>query len=136
MTRTVYVVDDEPELRGLMEEALQAEGYKVRGFPDGEAVLEGLEEDPLPDAVLLDINMPGLSGWDVRERMAGDPRTEEIPVIAVTAQGGASVENLAREGLGFLDYVRKPFRLDDLLGAIERATGETEQAQQAADADG
>lgn len=120
--RSVYVVDDEPELRQLLKEALEAEGYTVEAFPDGPSLLKALE-DQAPDALLLDINLPGLTGWDIKERLDDDPRTAGIPVIAVTARGGPSVERSAKEGLGFAGFVQKPFRLEQLLGAVDGVLG-------------
>lgn len=120
MTPLVFVAEDEPELRRLLEEALEGEGYEVDTFPDGALLLAALASNP-PDAVLLDINMPGPSGWDVRKRMEEDPETADIPVIAVTARGGSSVEASAKEGMGFTGFVRKPFRLHEVLEALDDA---------------
>lgn len=123
MSRHVFVVDDEPDLRELLSEALTADGYTVTTFPDGESLLSGFD-DGLPDAILLDINMPGLSGWEVVERLRADPVTAEIPVIAVTARGGSGIERSAQDGLGFANFVRKPFRLDELTATLERSIGD------------
>lgn len=123
MSPHVFVVDDEPDLRELLSEALTADGYTVTTFPDGESLFSGFGDD-LPDAILLDINMPGMSGWDVIERLRADPTTAEIPVIAVTARGGGGIERSAQDGLGFASFVRKPFRLDELTAALERSIGD------------
>lgn len=124
MSRHVFVVDDEPDLRELLSEALAADGYTVTTFPDGESLLSGFDDDDLPDAILLDINMPGMSGWDVIERLRADPVTAKIPVIAVTARGGGGIERSAKDGLGFANFVRKPFRLDDLTATLESSIGD------------
>lgn len=115
---SIFVVDDEPELRDLLQEALENHGHEVQAFPDGPTFFEAIEEGA-PDAVLLDINMPGMSGWDVKERLSQDASTEKIPVIAVTARGGPSIERSARRGLGFVEFVQKPFRLDELTTAVD-----------------
>lgn len=124
MSRHVFVVDDEPDLRELLSEALTADGYTVTTFPDGESLFSGIDDADLPDAILLDINMPGMSGWDVIERLRADPATAGIPVIAVTARGGDGIERSAQDGLGFANFVRKPFRLDELTAALERSIGD------------
>lgn len=109
----VCVVDDEEGLRSLIREALEIEGHRVESFGDGESFLSFARDNP-PDLVFLDINMPGISGWEVQQRLDEDPSLDSA-VIAVTARGGDSVRTSAREGLGFDDYIRKPFDLDTLL---------------------
>lgn len=120
MSATVYVADDEPSIRKLLVQALEAEGYEVEAYEDGPALLEAAGRTP-PDIVLLDIRMPELDGWTVRQRLAEMDETREVPVIAVTARGGESIERSAREGLGFDAYLRKPFDLDDLHGLVAEA---------------
>lgn len=114
----VYVVDDEVDILEILGDVLESEGHEVATFEDGESLLEAVEEE-LPDVVLLDINMPGPSGWDVRRELRSDSRTSDIPVIAVTARGGEGVEGSARDALGFTDFIRKPFRLPDVLDRVE-----------------
>lgn len=118
----VCVVDDEEGIRNLIGEALEIEGHQVETFQDGESFL-AFADDRAPDLVFLDINMPGMSGWEVQQRLADDPDIEST-VIAVTARGGDSVRASAREGLGFDDYLRKPFDLQTLLEAASRVLDE------------
>ncbi len=116
----VYIVDDEPELRELLREALTSEGYEVETLWNGNELLNRVEERH-PNLILLDITMPGLSGWVVQKRLTTNEATRDIPVIAVTARGGPSVEASARRTLHFADFVRKPFSLDDLLARVQAA---------------
>lgn len=116
----IYLADDEEDILEILGEALEAEGHTVETFGDGAGLLERAEERA-PDLVLLDINMPGLSGWDVRRELRKDPDHAEVPVVAVTARGGTGVEGSARDALEFADYIRKPFRLPDLLERVEDA---------------
>lgn len=116
----VYIADDEAEIASLIQEVLTDAGYEVVSSRDGASLLERLDER-VPDLILLDINMPGLSGWDVRRRLHDDARTADVPVIAVTAQGGASIETSAIQTLGFAGFLRKPFRLDELVARVEGA---------------
>lgn len=109
----VCVVDDEEGIRTLIREALETEGHRVETFEDGESFLDFTEAES-PDLVFLDINMPGIDGWEVQQRLVQDPNVDPI-VIAVTARGGDSVRVSAREGLGFDGYLRKPFDLHVLL---------------------
>lgn len=116
----VYVADDEPDLTALLKEALEDAGHSVVAAPDGATLLANVAREK-PDLILLDINMPGLTGWDVRRKLLEGPETADIPVIAVTAQGGSSVETSATQTLKFTAFVRKPFNLLDLLGKVDDA---------------
>lgn len=109
----VCVVDDEEGIRSLIGEALETEGHRVETFEDGESFLAFTDAEA-PDLVFLDINMPGINGWEVQQRLVEDPEVDPT-VVAVTARGGDSVRTSAREGLGFDEYLRKPFDLHTLL---------------------
>lgn len=115
----VVVVEDEPELRRLMEEALEEQGYRVYAARDGKTALSALEY-LRPDVVLLDIHLPDMSGWEIRKQMSQDERLAGVPVLAVTAYGGSTIEASARESLGFVGLLRKPFQLDALLEETRR----------------
>lgn len=123
----IYIADDEPELLAVMKEALETAGYSVEAFPTGDALLEAVE-DEVPDLILLDINMPGRSGWEVRGALRDMEHTSQVPVIAVTAQGGNSVEQSATNTLGFADFLRKPFKMADLWKKVESALANAAEA--------
>ncbi len=110
----IYIADDETDLRNLLQEVLETDGFEVETAANGEQLL-ALVEKRRPDLVLLDIAMPGLSGWEVQQRLKDQPAMADVPVVAITAQGGESVEASARNALGFHDFLQKPFRMDDLL---------------------
>lgn len=114
----VYVADDEPELVSLLAETLQDAGHDVVTSANGHMLLEKVGEKT-PDVIVLDINMPGLSGWEVRKELLA--RGVRTPVIAVTAQGGQSTEMSALHTLQFAGFVRKPFKLVEVIGAVEDA---------------
>lgn len=116
----IYIADDEPELLAVLQEALETAGHRVEAFPTGDALLER-SATQAPDLVLLDINMPGRSGWEIRSLLQEQPTTQDVPVIAVTAQGGQSVEASATETLAFADFLRKPFRMADLWQKVDAA---------------
>ena len=117
----VYIADDEPELVSLLAETLQEAGHEVVTSANGHGLLEKVATKA-PDVILLDINMPGLSGWEVRKELL--QRGVASPVIAVTAQGGAATEMSALGTLHFAGFVRKPFKLVEVLGAVEDVLGE------------
>jgi CheY-like chemotaxis protein len=123
----VYVADDEPELASMITEMLSDAGYAVNASPDGATLLRKVGEKR-PDLILLDINMPGMTGWDVKRRLEENEAHAGIPVIAVTAQGGASIETSALKTLHFADFVRKPFRIGDLLDRVQKAIEATKTA--------
>lgn len=114
----VYVADDEPELASLLAETLLDAGYEVVTAQDGKGLLEKVDQKA-PDLILLDINMPGLSGWEVRRKLL--EKGVKAPVIAVTAQGGQSTETSALSTLQFAGFVRKPFKLVEVIDAVEGA---------------
>lgn len=113
----VLVVDDEEFVRLLVAEILERNGYRVEMAPDGASAL-ALMEARRPDLVLLDLMMPGLTGWAVLERMrraGGMP-----PVVILTAHGSyEAFTRVVKEGVA--GYISKPFALDELLVTCARA---------------
>ena len=104
---TVLVVDDEAPIRLLCRVNLEAEGMTVLEAADGDKGLE-LARAEHPDVVLLDVMMPGRSGWEVAEELLGDESTSSIPIIFLTAR--AEIRDRAKGiDLGGVDYVTKPF---------------------------
>jgi len=104
---TVLVVDDEAPIRLLCRVNLEAEGMAVVEAADGETGLE-LARTKLPDVILLDVMMPGRSGWEVAEELLADEVTSGIPIIFLTAR--AEIRDRAKGiDLGGVDYVTKPF---------------------------
>ena len=81
---TIMVVDDTPANLKLVQEMLQVRGYRVLAFPGGRMALAAAAKSP-PALILLDINMPGMNGYEVCERLKADPVLREIPVIFVSA---------------------------------------------------
>jgi FixJ family two-component response regulator len=115
----VAVVDDEVPVRTALGRLLRLAHYDVTLFPSGEAFLESLETQT-HDCVVLDINMPGMSGLDVQRRL----RSVSIAIPAICITSGEDVA-LVREALdaGAVNLLRKPFSNHDLLKAIRTALG-------------
>jgi two-component system alkaline phosphatase synthesis response regulator PhoP len=126
----VLIIDDEAPIRLLCRVNLEAEGMEVVEAPDGPTGLEVVERER-PDAILLDVMMPGLDGWSVAERLLEKEDTREIPIVFLTAR--ADLRDRARGmDLGGLDYITKPFNPVDLASLVEDvvsavARGEREQ---------
>ena len=108
MTATrVLVIDDEAPIRLLCRVNLEAEGMDVLEAADGPSGLEKARSET-PDVILLDVMMPGLDGWRVAEELLDDGRTQQIPIVFLTAR--AELRDRARGlDLGGIDYVTKPF---------------------------
>jgi len=126
----VLIIDDEAPIRLLCRVNLEAEGMEVVEAPDGPTGLEVVESER-PDAILLDVMMPGLDGWSVAERLLDKEDTSEIPIVFLTARADLR-DRVRGMDLGGLDYITKPFNPVDLASLIEEvvsavARGEREQ---------
>lgn len=84
----VLVADDDEAIRTLLSDMLRDEGYGVDQAADGSEALARLEGDELPDLIVLDLMMPGVTGWDVLEALEESPRLASIPVVVLTAFDG------------------------------------------------
>ena len=113
----ILVVDDDPALLQTISIVLREQGYDVTTAEDGARMLEALELHA-PDLLLLDVLMPQLDGFQLLERLKSDDRYADIPVLMVSSLPAeeATVRTL---GLGAADYIRKPFRVRELLARIQ-----------------
>lgn len=113
---TVLVVDDVPANLKLLEDLLGAAGYRVRVFPDPLLALKAAQADP-PDLFLLDILMPGMSGFELCAALKADLRLREVPVLFLSALGEAS-DKVRAFAEGGVDYVTKPFQEEVVLARV------------------
>lgn len=104
--RTILVVDDAPVNISLLSNILSSD-YRVKAATSGEKAIEIAQKEPQPDLILLDIVMPGMSGYDVCEQLKKDSATAAIPVIFITAKTTTKDEQRGFE-LGAVDYITKP----------------------------
>lgn len=124
------IVDDEAPIRLLCRVNLEAEGIEVLEAADGASGLE-LARSEKPDAILLDVMMPGLDGWNVAERLLSDEGTSAIPIIFLTARADLR-DRVRGMDAGGVDYITKPFNpleLASLVRSVVEAVqrGEREQ---------
>jgi DNA-binding response OmpR family regulator len=110
----VLVVDDDADIRGLLRELLERQGYQVTEASNGRDGLRALYASP-PDVVLLDVSMPELDGWQTLERIRD---VSEVPVAMLTARA-AELEKVRGLKGGADDYITKPFGRQELLARIE-----------------
>ena len=114
---SILVVDDTPDNLTLMAELL-SDSYKVRAANSGEKALKFLQGEHQPDLILLDIMMPGLSGYDVIREIKANPATRRIPVIFLTAMSAAEDEKKGLE-MGAADYITKPISPPIVLARVK-----------------
>ena len=130
--RLIMLIDDAPEDRLIFQSYLRHD-YDVASFESGNAALVALEDDPLPDLILLDLFMQGLNGFDVIDRLRHDSRTCKIPVIFVTASDELADEHLGLS-LGAIDYVTKPVQPPLLMARIRNHLSLADAQSQLAEA--
>ncbi|MSR06368.1 MAG: type II/IV secretion system protein [Gemmatimonadetes bacterium] len=105
---TVLLVDDEDQLRRVMKDLLEREGYRVAEAANGIEALDQVDRHA-PDIIVLDLNLPGLDGYGVLSHLRSRPSTAKIPVVVLTARGDEDNEVRVLE-LGADDFLSKPFR--------------------------
>lgn len=113
----VLVIDDEPTIVMVLEIALSEEGHEVATALDGLTGLNMMKQSPLPDIVLLDLYMPGLSGQAVANTMRSDPVLKDIPVVIISGSI-PNPDNFPRRD-SYQALITKPFDLHEVLSTIE-----------------
>jgi CheY-like chemotaxis protein len=124
----VLVVDDDFDLRSLLIDILEQEGYRAVPAVNGAEALELLRNGLRPALILLDMMMPVMDGWTFRAEQREDPTLADIPVVVFSAY--TDVEATA-EQLGAAAGLAKPLRLEELLGVIAQHAGPAEHRPQA-----
>ena len=112
----ILLVDDNPTNLSVLSQVLKGEGYNTRFAIDGESTIEQISED-LPDMILLDIQMPGMDGFETCSILKSNPGTKDIPVIFITASvdTDSKVKGLS---LGAVDYITKPFQHEEVIARV------------------
>jgi type IV pilus assembly protein PilB len=114
---TVLLVDDEDSLRMVMKDLLERDGWTVREAADGVQALDAVDRHA-PDIILLDLNLPGLDGYSVLEKLRSRPGTRDVPIIVLTAKGDEDNEVRVLEA-GANDFLTKPFRARALSARLD-----------------
>ncbi|MHB8873117.1 MAG: response regulator [Myxococcaceae bacterium] len=118
MSAGILVVDDDASHRTLICDLLEEMGYRTTEASNGKEALEMLEES-LPDAILLDLRMPVMSGWGLLEALKKMPRARQVPIIIISAYGFEWEAEL----VGAAGYVSKPVDLDRVRTTVEQIVG-------------
>ena len=113
MTQKIYIVEDEPDIRETLKYNFSNEGFKVFTAPDGEEALSNIKK-VLPDVLILDLMLPGLSGLDVCKSIRADDDIKDMSIIMLTAKG-EEIDRVIGFELGADDYVTKPFSVRELI---------------------
>src|SRR5574344_1657626 len=110
---TILIVDDVPTNVILVQAILKKEGYNLLTTDSGPKALR-IADEKVPNLILLDIMMPGMDGYEVLQRLKNNPKTNEIPVIIMSAL--SDMQSIVKGyQLGAVEYVTKPFQLEELL---------------------
>jgi CheY-like chemotaxis protein len=115
--RVVMVVDDDNEIREALADVLADRGYAVIEACDGQQALERLATERRPDAILFDLWMPVMDGWQLLQALLDDPSLSHIPRVILTAARGQKAKEL-----NVVEVLTKPVRLEQMLGLVERLT--------------
>jgi len=118
LQRPVMIIDDHPEIRDLIAQTLSDEGYQVETYSDAETALRRIEAGQ-PGLVLLDLMMPRMSGWQMINALRDRFGAAHVPVVLLSASRELP-QTAERFGV---DYLPKPFNLNDLLLLVERVLG-------------
>ena len=110
------IVDDDADIRAALGFCLNSEGYQTQLCMNGRDAVDRLDFGLRPDAIVLDLMMPGMNGLEVLQALRADARWAAIPVVVASVNRGYSAEDL-----GVSAVLRKPFELSDLIVALEAA---------------
>ena len=113
ITKTIHIVEDEPDIRETLAYNLSQEGFKVSEFSDAESFLDKIQKRK-PDLLILDLMLPGMSGLDLCKQIRTDKSLQNLAIIMLTAKG-EEVDRIIGFELGADDYVTKPFSVRELI---------------------
>ncbi|MFN0207789.1 MAG: response regulator transcription factor [Planctomycetota bacterium] len=129
--KDIVIVEDERDLAELLKHHLSREGYRIRVYGDGRVALAGIERET-PDAVVLDLMLPGLDGLEVCRQLRRNPATAPVPIIMLTARGD-DADHVAGLEVGADDYITKPISPRVLVARVRallrRSSGESAPAE-------
>ena len=120
MSGRIFVVDDDPAMVEAVAAVLSLDGFDVDGASDGAAALRAVLKDP-PALLVLDVSMPGLSGWELCEIVRRQPPTRDLPILFLTGRGEVR-DRITAMQVGGTDHLTKPFRAEELRARVRALT--------------
>ncbi len=121
MRSSILIIDDEPGITNLVKTILTGEGYDVEQANNADQAEMFLSGSQRFDLIILDLMMPGVSGWELYDRIRTSEGHQEIPVIILSARIREKEIQDALQLRKVSDYITKPFSVDDLIGRVTRA---------------
>ncbi|MDO4663823.1 MAG: response regulator transcription factor [Erysipelotrichaceae bacterium] len=116
--QVIWCVEDEQNIRDILEYTLQSTGFESRGFKDGQSFLDALQQEALPDLVLMDIMLPNTDGMSLLKQIRSHTQYAHIPVIMTTAKG-MEYDKIKALEQGADDYLVKPFGMMEMVARIK-----------------
>jgi len=113
----IFIVEDDSDIMEILEDNLKREGYKTTSLNDGADAVDAIVK-ALPDLVILDLNLPGMSGFEICKYTRGNESTSDLPIIMLTARG-EEIDKIIGFEAGADDYVTKPFSPRELLARVK-----------------
>jgi DNA-binding response OmpR family regulator len=117
----ILSIEDDPEMRGLIQLIFERQGHRVIGAKRGDFGLEFLQSLK-PDVLLLDLMLPDIDGWELYRQMKEDEELKDMPVIIVSARSQAQDAAAGHRVIGNDQYVEKPFEVHELINAVKEVT--------------
>jgi len=113
----ILIVDDTPANLNVLSAILGKRGYRVRPAINGALALKAAQK-AAPDLILLDVQMPGMDGYEVCRQLKSDPQTRDIPVVFISALDDV-LDKVEAFQAGGVDYITKPFQIEEVLARVE-----------------
>jgi DNA-binding response OmpR family regulator len=124
----LLVVEDEANIVEALSYVLQRAGFLVETVSDGDAALQLLKRERFA-AVVLDIMIPGMNGFDILRAVRADPRLADLPILVLTARGQAKDRQMAEE-IGASAFITKPFSNAEVVERLRSFTGKSQQGEE------
>lgn len=113
----IFIVEDDPDINEILEDNLQREGFNTSTFTDGMKAYDAIIENP-PDLIILDLNLPSMSGIELCKYLRANELTEELPIIMLTARS-EEIDKIIGFEVGADDYITKPFSPRELVARVK-----------------
>ena len=119
MAKKVLVIDDEPEMLGLVKYTLEHAGFEVHTCDNGRTAWDEITKIK-PDVLVLDVMLPGIDGYSLQVKMSQDPATKDLPIVILTALEPS--KTLFQKFPQVAGFMTKPFKSEDLLKTVQAAS--------------